>query len=100
VTGMVSAPRAAWLVVRLRLRRLVNQSGSIFSRRKAADGKRTATAPRRGSGLAGAAILYGIMLWGFFGFCGTAIDGLRFRFADDAGWLLACSSRPASCCSP
>ncbi|MBI5489629.1 MAG: CPBP family intramembrane metalloprotease [Deltaproteobacteria bacterium] len=84
-----SALRAGWLLVRLRLRRAANQAGSIFQRKKAPDGKRSATAPKRGAGFLGAAVLYGLMLWGFFGFCSAALASLHHQLGDGHAWLVA-----------
>ncbi|MBI5499749.1 MAG: CPBP family intramembrane metalloprotease [Deltaproteobacteria bacterium] len=89
MTKPPSALRAGWLLVRLRLRRAANQAGSIFQRKKAAGGKRAATAPKRGPGFLGAAVLYGLMLWGFFGFCSAALASLHQQLGHGHAWLVA-----------
>ena len=60
----MSTARAAWLLVRLRLRRLLNIAGMGFRRRRAAPGSRLATAPKRGGGTLGVLVALGMLAYG------------------------------------
>ena len=60
----MSTARAAWLLVRLRLRRLLNSAGMGFRRRRAAPGSRLATAPKRGGATLGVLVTLGMLGYG------------------------------------
>jgi ABC-2 type transport system permease protein len=79
----VSTARAAWLLVRLRLLRLINLAGMGFRRRRGRGVSRAATAPKRGGATLGTLVALAMVSYGF-AFAFFVVQSVRHADAGDS----------------